>query len=378
MYSVSSPAPASFTFDEVFDEHLPQSAVYKHSIRKVVDNVLTGYNGVVISLATQEASNMRTKALKDPNKGTIRKASQQVFRCLTKSRKSQAQACSNLVVLCSFVIVINENCHDLLAGFSPSAADDGKILQEKSSVPPALPFFNGTLQGASQHEIKSTAKMTTLLTYAIEMVNIVLEAYRTHATTSLLHHTMCTISVEYAQFGTMSAPISGTLSFVEVCPLDDLADRSSLAKLSKETSSLFCFADVIESLAKKPATAVFPSLDPSTGGVEVFKKSALTQLLKEALGGNCKTLLMSYATKQFLAEKYSQTQVLLKLASRARLIQNHPNRKDLAEKALLTAYMRDLHKRYGEGQDERTKGPAPQSPAASTPGGMKPEDKDER
>ena len=352
----------SFTFDNVFDEDQLQSTVYKRSILDIVDNVLTGYNGTVISLTTLEANDMRTKAFRDPKTGAIRKASRQIFHCLMKSRKNLAQACSNLVVLSSFVIVVNENCHDLLAGFSPSATNS----QERPSFPPELEVVDEALKGASQTEVNSIEKMTALLTHATAMEEKVLEVYRAKATgnTTPLYHTVFTISVEYAQFGTMNAPISGSLSFVEVSPSDMLSDRSNLAKLSKETFSLFSFADVVESLVTKPTTFIFPSLDASTGGPNVHKKSILTQLLKEALGGNCKTLLLSYATRQYLAEKHSQTQALLELASQARHIHNNPNRRDLAEKALMTAYMRDLHKRYGEGHSVTTK---TDSPTAGTP-----------
>ena len=39
----------------------------------------------------------------------------------------------------------------------------------------------------------------------------------------------------------------------------------------------------------------------------------------------------------------------LKLSSRARMIHNTPNKRDLAEKALMSAYMRGLQDMYGQG-----------------------------
>ncbi len=307
-------------------------------------------------MATQDAHQIRTETMSAPKRGAILKASQQIFRRLMKSRKKQAQACSNLVVLCSFVVVINESVHDLLAGFS-SAESHHKTSQEDNTISPKLSLAEeGYLVGASQQEVQGTVKMTSLLQYGVDMEKKILEAYRNkEGDTKTVHHTMCTISVEYAQFGTMNAPISGSLSFVEVCPSDLL---SCDLVTSKESVSLRTFVEAVKSLTKNVPTTLSADFatEKSLKTLDICKKSVLTQLLKEALGGNCKTLLLTFAKKQFLAENYPKILSVLELASRARLIGNSPNRKDIAEKALMNAYMRELHDMYGEGVGSAAEG----------------------
>lgn len=344
-------ASTEYSFDGVFAEK--QSSVYKDSVRQIVDNVLAGYNGTVISMATQAAHLVRTETMNAPKRGAILKASQQIFRRLMKSRKKQAQACSNLVVLCTLVVVINESVHDLLAGFS-SAGSNHKMSQEDTAIPPklSLPEEGCLMVGASQQEVQGTIKMASLLQYGMDMEKKILEAYRNEDDRKTIHHTICTISVEYAQFGTMNAPISGSLSFVEVCPSDLL---SCDVVTSKELVSLHTFVEMVKSLTQNGPTTLSAdfstelTFEKSPETLDLCKKSVLTQLLKEALGGNCKTLLLTFAKKQFPAENYSKIRSVLELASRARLIQNSPNRKDIAEKALMNAYMRELHDMYGDG-----------------------------
>ncbi len=303
-------------------------------------------------MATQAAHLVRTETMNAPKRGAILKASQQIFRRLMKSRKKQAQACSNLVVLCTLVVVINESVHDLLAGFS-SAGSNHKMSQEDTAIPPKLSLpEEGSLVGASQQEVQGTVKMASLLQYGMDMEKKILEAYRNEGDRKTVHHTICTISVEYAQFGTMNAPISGSLSFVEVCPSDLL---SCDVVTSKELVSLHTFVEMVNSLTQNGPTTLSAdfstelTFEKSPETLDLCKKSVLTQLLKEALGGNCKTLLLTFTKKQFPAENYSKIRSVLELASRARLIQNSPNRKDIAEKALMNAYMRELHDMYGDG-----------------------------
>ena len=400
----------------MFDEHQSLSANYRQSVKEVVENVLLGYHGTVVSFGTQQAQDLKGITLRDPVQGAIRKATEQIFRCLKKSRRSRvhSQACSNLVVYCSLVIVINENVHDLLYEYSPDGGstvnpegfglkagsmgsiDDLDLDTKVHVIPPKLSVVNGSVSRASQQEVKSAAKVASLLSYSEEMEQKVLDAYHTETnktggiasspnhiamvTNSLhTHHLVCTITVEYAQFGTMNAPVSGNLSFIEVASADPLSSRQKHTKgdhISKEMVSLFNFADIVNSLTSNAASLESMSstgsafnLDnentvspfvPSVETANLYSQSTLMQILKEAFGGNCKTLLISLIPKHISPGRYVETLETLKLSSRARVIQNNPNKKDLAEKALMSAYMRGLHDMYGRGVSAKDEALKPQ------------------
>ncbi len=299
-----------------------------------MENMLAGYNGTIVSLCTSETHSVSKQAIRHSKHGTILKASRQIFRCLTKSRKKQAKACSNLVVLCSIVMIVKEDLHDLLATFSD---------QEEASSSGELTLVNGSIQGASQILVEGVRKMTTLLQYAADMEDSVLRSY--HKDVS--YHVMCTISVEYTQFGTMNAPISGSLVFVDVGSTHFMSyDQTS----SKEVLSVHTFAQVVKSLSKAQSLLTIDSedmVDKPSETLKLINRSVLTQLLKEGLGGNSKTLLLTFVPEQFLTSKHPEVHTAVELASLARLINNSPNRKDIAEKALMSAYMRELHDKYG-------------------------------
>lgn len=395
----------------MFDEHKTLSENYRHSVKEIVESVLLGYHGTVVTFGMQETQDVKANILRDSKQGIIRKATEQIFRCLVKSRRSKAhsQVSSNLVMFCSFVIIINENVHDLLFEYSPDGSSivntDSFGLKSGSSVsidsqdqntkvhviPPRLSVVNGSVSRASQQEVKSATKVASLLSYGREMEKKVLDAYISEtnkiggipispnhtATVSdslQTHHLICTITVEYAQFGTMNAPVSGNLSFVEIASSNPLSSKQKHIKgdhISKEMVSLFNFVDTINSLTTNLASmsSLGSSLNtesdelpfvPSVETTQLYSKSILTQTLREALGGNCKTLLVSFVPTCISLEKFTETLDILQLGSRARFVQNNPNKKDLAEKALMSAYMRRLRDVYGRAVSAKEESLKPQ------------------
>ena len=353
--------PIVFTFDRIYSAEEDDYALYKHSIKEVVESTLLGYHGTVLFFGNpcHETGNPPSNATISY---AISKAATQMFRCLKKSRRSKSHSVSNLVVLSSFLVVIDENVHDLLHGYSP---DGGSEPVNEVVEIPKLSFVNGTVIRASIQEINTTSEAVALLKYGSQMEGKVLQAYGRTSNRILPHHTVFTLTVEYAQFGSMNSPISGNLSFVNIGTAGPLVDRQKYTtgdKVDKSVLSLFTFADLVNSLT--PAsdllqgksgsvvdldsdTTLLPCV-PSTQTSELYDKSTLTQLLKEALGGNCKTLLICQVPEMIANSCYSEVYESLKIASRARAVQNSPNKRDLAEKALMSAYMKELQLRYGD------------------------------
>ena len=362
-----------FGFDRVFGSQESQATVYRTSVKDIVESCLLGYHGTVVSFGTECDGDLRRK-----EDILICKAVEQVFRCLKKSRRSKSRSStSNLVMLCSNVIIAHEKVHDLLYDY-PTSKD-----QPDTDLPPELNLVNGSILRASQHKVKG-GKVSSLLQFGRKMERKVAEFYQKdcesstprggkpqRSTTEKTHHTVFTITVEYSQFGSMNAPVSGNLMFVNMAPSDPLANRQRHTtgdKVAKEVVSLFTFADIVNSLTPnvaimddgvKSSGSAFNLMDevqssqlpcvPETTSKELYHKSVLTQLLQDSLGGNCKTLFVTYIPELVLPNQHGEFYETLKLASRARLIQNTPNKRDLAEKALMSAYMRGLQEMYGQG-----------------------------
>lgn len=367
-----------FAFDRVYSADEDDNALYKHSIKEVVESTLLGYNGTVLFFGSARDGS-GTSTLGDATINcAICKAAAQIFRCLKKSRRSKSQSASNLVVLSSFVMVVDETIHDLLHGF---LQDGGSALDVVEF--PKLSFVNGTVIKASVQEVNTTSKVVAVQKYGSQMRGKILQAYGRSEDQLVSHHTIFTLTVEYAQFGSMNSPISGNLSFVDVGTAGPLTHRQRYTtgdKVDKSVVSLFTFADVIDSLTLnigmlQGKSGSMMNLDsegiplpcvPSTDASELYKKSVLTQLLKEALGGNCKALLICHTPEKFANSSYDEVCESLKLASKARVVQNTPNKRDLAEKALMSAYMKELQLTYGDGWRSKDENARAESMSATT------------
>lgn len=355
-------------YDKILPVELSPSSLYKQTAKEVVESALLGYHGTVITLSTSKTENEKTSLLWNPSGGVVQKATKQLFRCLKKS-KSKSSA-SNLVILCSYVMLVEEEVMDLLSNYDAKDVTEGQVVSG-THLPPKLEFANGRLLGASQHVITCSQEMITVLKYGREMESKGVESYNLQEAAPRImrrHHSVCTLTVEFSQFGSMNAPVSGNLLFVDLAVTDPLAKKQRFMKgdvVDKTVQSLFSFASVVESLSanvaaldtlKSPDSAFSQESEasllpcvPVSVTSHLHEKSVLTQLIRESLGGNCKTLLVAFAPTLTRADFHPEILEILKLSSRARIIQNTPNKRDLAEKALMSAYLRGLEEVYGEG-----------------------------
>lgn len=360
--------PVSLNFDKILLPDVLGAALYKQTAREVVESTLLGYHGTVITLSSSKTKKEQSDFVWCPSSGAVRRATGQILRCLKKSRDSKSA--SNLVILCSYVAVVEEEVRDLLNGFSHKNDVGNKEAQIHADLLPLLKVVNKELSGVSQHAIASSREVSQMLRYGKRMERALLGCDAAPPATVRRHHTIFTITVEFSQFGTMNAPVSGNLQFVDLAASDPLAERQKFTRgerIDALVLSLFAFADVVKSLSSNVAVleaantansafsmemetpSFLPHIPVSGSCSDPHEKSVLTQLLREALGGNCKTLLVTYAPIHPLLSSRSELMETLKIASRARIIQNTPNKRDLAEKALMSAYLRGLEEMYGRG-----------------------------
>ena len=328
-----TPAPPTsaspFTVDSVFSPEEEDRVVYRGGLRKTVEAALLGYNATL--LFTEVGGDGET--LRD----TIDLATEQIFACLRKSRGTRSTG--NLVVNCSFLALAAERAYDLLQGHPGSGAGD--------LVPLSL-TEEGLGMETSLHEAGSTERVFELLRHGQSREEKLVE---TLGGGRRYHHTILSLTVEYSGFGSMNAPVSGTLSFVRLASLLPLARpqlplaRPQLAPDDRDDkhTSLFALAEVVESLQSKN----------SENDGKLYSKSLLTGLLRDAVGGNCKTVFVCEIAQPLHTSSLAEVGAALQLTSRARLVSNRPNKRDLAERALMSAYMKQLRKQYsnwGEGE----------------------------
>lgn len=353
------PTSSDVTFDRAYTPNEDNCTVYNDGVRKTVESTLLGYNGTVISLEVA-GSHSEGSTLQD----TIARAAKQIFACLKKSKKSRSAA--NLVVNCSFVAVADEKAYDLLTVESDHACERGTTLQQETPFR-SLPFNDDCLQ-PSIHEAKSQPQVLALLQRGHREEEKLVEWLPSQhqlgtANTRELsyHHTILSLTVEFTHFGTMNAPVSGTLSFVRLSS-HLLAHQDQYVPEDQANPSLNTLVKVVSALTPEPTVEVGEgSLQSPSSQLDVrelYSKSLLTQILKEALGGNCKTVFMCQIPESLPVSSLPEVRAALQLVSRARHIQNRPNKQDLAERALMSAYMKQLRLQYdraGGGEKEEEK-----------------------
>ena len=297
---------------------------YSKPIGEIVENTLLGFHGTVITLGT--SSSHTREFFSHTDEGIVARAARQILRCLKRSQKSRSGA--NLVVLCSYLLVTDETVQDLLR---QDEEGDKKIEKRDIGV-----VMDGKELNSSIHQVKSSSDLAKLLLRGSEALTETLSPVE-QATCQ----TIFTIRVEYAQFGSMAAPVSGTLSLVDL----GVMDRLNQADAPK---SLMSFVETIKSLtssrSQQNSSLPSPTLQPCP----------LTQLLKEALGGNCKTLLLYDFPEKLSTIHYEDNMEALSLVSQSRLIENKPDRTELARKALMNAYMKELRRIHGSASDLKT------------------------
>ncbi len=350
----SQPRPQTVVdFDRVVSAS-SEADTYAEYVKDLVESVLLGYHGTVISFGSSACRRERTENL-EAKGGLIQSAAAQILRCLKLSGKSNSKSpiTSNLVLQCSYVLLQDEKARDLLSGYALSKETSKPTLSQLS----ILKEEDGELVNVSYCTLSSIHRLRSVLKYGQERINAV-KSFR-----SEISHSIFTLSVEFKQFGTTNAPISGVLSFVCIADSDDLTEhKSSQLKISSSISnlSLFTFADVIEAHALKSASQreeedLYSSAMQATPS-EICSQSLLTRILRESLGGNCKTILITFFPSKFPIDFCPDIFLVLKVASQAKMIENKPNKKELAEKALMSAYMKGLEERYGRSESNNNDG----------------------
>ena len=326
-------SPLAFHFDFVFPPSRSRERdIYSHSINPLVNSVLEGFHGTIISLGDSHTGH--DKLLLCTPSGIVTRAAKQIFRCLKELNKSGLSA--NLVVPCSYVLLQNEVAHDLLHSFK----NGGDQVHDAKDYDDQLQITDSKLVDLTTSEAKKSSDVIRMLQHG-DKVKLMTTSSQS------VYQTIFTIGVQFAKFGSMFAPISGTLSFVTINLPNGLDLRDLITANSSATQALKSVTDFVQALHTL-TLEVLPSIPNKTGD------SILMQILKESLGGNCKTLLISCVSNKVHSSHYEACIGILQLASKARNIENKPDKTKFAKEALMDAYMRELQKLYGGRSDEES------------------------
>ncbi|KAM5138305.1 kinesin-like protein KIF18A [Mantella aurantiaca] len=284
-----------FVFDCVFDQNSEQLEVFEQTTKIVLDGFLNGYNCTVLAYGATGAGKTHTMLGSSSQPGVMYLTMMDLYNRMESLKDEKI---CNIAI--SYLEVYNEQIRDLLSNSGPLAVREDA---QKGVV----------VQGLTLHQPKSAVEILQLLDYGNK--NRTQHPTDVNATSSRSH----AVFQIFLRQQDKSASINQNVRIAKMS-LIDLAgsERASATNAKGErlregtniNRSLLALGNVINALA-----------DPKTKKQHIpYRNSKLTRLLKDSLGGNCRTIMIAAVSPSSLT--YDDTYNTLKYANRAKDIKS--------------------------------------------------------
>ncbi|GMH37608.1 hypothetical protein BSKO_05481 [Bryopsis sp. KO-2023] len=287
----------SFKFDGIL-ENVSQEGFYTTCAHEVVDSVLAGYNGTIFCYGQTGAGKtftMSGDSSSYPQRGIIPRAIHHVFR------EVDLRVDKIYRVKVSYLEIYNEMLFDLLAE-NPGAPDNLHILEENNTT---------VVRGLTTHEVKSEEEALALFFMGDQGRSVSQHVLNAHSTRS---HCIFTVHLETrSSEDANERAVLSKINFVDLAGSERTKKTGVTGQTLKEANfinkSLTFLEQTVNSLCRKDAHVP-------------FRQTKLTAVLRDALGGNCKTVMIAnlWCEHRHLDELIST----LRFASRVRTLVTDP------------------------------------------------------
>ncbi|ORY44103.1 kinesin-domain-containing protein [Rhizoclosmatium globosum] len=300
------PREKTYDFDCVFSETASQVNVFEGTTKGLVDFVLQGFNTTVFAYGATGAGKTYTMLGTQENPGVMPLTLEHLFSQIGKSTRAQTTNGPNAVtqsfkVTLSYLEIYNENIRDLLSG----RPDYLELWEDR--------LRGSVVAGIERVEAKTAADVLEWLEKG--NLNRTQEATGANEASSRSHAVLqifvakrtCNKKGQYTEQ-------SGKLSMIDLAGSERAADTKNRGMRMIEGASinrsLLALGNCINALTE----------EGSNGKYVNYRDSKLTRLLKDSLGGNCKTVMIANISPT--SSNFEETLNTLKYASRARAIKN--------------------------------------------------------
>ncbi|CAA9986290.1 kinesin-8, putative [Plasmodium knowlesi strain H] len=314
-----------YVFDYVFDETSSQEDVYKNSVKCLIDAVIAGYNSTVFAYGATGAGKTHTIIGHKNEPGIMNMILRDLF-----DRIKKMEVMNEYKVKCSFIEIYNENICDLL---NPS--DEYLDVREDP------------IKGVTVSNIFEVC--TTSVEEIMELIhtgnkNRTQEPTDANKTSSRSHGVLQVIVEETEKGqGIYQQTKRGKLCVIDLAGSERASQTNNkgmrLLEGANINRSLLALGNVINALVSR-------SKGTSKSNFIPFRDSKLTRLLKDSLGGNCKTVMIANVSPSHLS--YEDTHNTLKYANRAKNIKNVVTSNVVVVKQHLTMYIDVIEKLKSE------------------------------
>lgn len=283
----------TFVFDRVFSEVATQQDVFQHTTHNILDSFLQGYNCSVFAYGATGAGKTHTMLGREGDPGIMYLTTMELYRRLEACQEEK-----QFEVLISYLEVYNEQIYDLLEPKGPLTIREDP---DKGVVVPGLSF----------HQPASAQQLLEMLTRG----NCSRTQHPTDANaTSSRSHAIFQIFVKQQDRvpGLTQALRVAKMSLIDLAGSERASSTHAKGERLREGAninrSLLALINVLNALADaKGRKSHVP-----------YRDSKLTRLLKDSIGGNCRTVMIAAVSPSSLT--YEDTYNTLKYADRAKEI----------------------------------------------------------
>ena len=290
-----------YAFDYAFEQRSSQEATYHHTTKFLIHGVLDGFSATVFAYGQTGSGKTHTMIGTHENPGIMVRVMSDLFK-YSASQASKLGAGVYFKVTVNFLEVYNENIRDLLG--ENNNPDEYLDLRED-------PIKGAVVAGITEVEVHNSKEIMQLLHRG--------NAKRSQAATaanevSSRSHAVLQVAVDSRDRapGVAESIKVGKLSLI------DLAGSERAANTQNRGARLVEGANINRSLLA--LGNCINALDTSRGkGTFVpYRDSKLTRLLKDSLGGNCRTIMIANISPA--ESSFEETINTLKYANRAKNI----------------------------------------------------------
>ncbi|XP_040212615.1 kinesin-like protein KIF19 [Rana temporaria] len=319
----------TFVFDAVFDQDATQEQVYESTTKNLVDGIVRGYNATVFAYGPTGTGKTYTMLGMDRESGIYIQALNDLFKAIEDNRESME--CS---VSLSYLEIYNETIRDLL---NPSGVldlrDDSKGIIQISGITEFCPSSAEEAMALVQRGNKHRTQEPTAA----------------NKTSSRSHAILQVVVKKNSKLGTPDEARIGKLLLIDLAGSERASQTQNRGRRMKEGAhinrSLLALGNCITALSERGSHTHVN-----------YRDSKLTRLLKDALSGNSRTVMIAHVSPSIAA--YDESRTTLIYASRTKNIktrvrQNYENAAQHATKYGRVLYnlhneLEKLHQRINE------------------------------
>ncbi|KAK1931189.1 Kinesin-like protein KIF19 [Phytophthora citrophthora] len=314
-----------YAFDYVFSPQDSQQKVYQHTTKFLIHGVLNGFNATVFAYGCTGAGKTHTMLGTTEEPGIMARTLEDLFRNIERVHGDPTGHVQYRVTV-SFLEVYNENIRDLLSASSSCSSSASMPTSEFLDLRED-PVRGSVVAGLSEVEANNANDVMKLLRKG--------NKYRSQESTaansvSSRSHAVLQVHIEQQEKLNPSDPNSdpeyndektdnlevkfGKLSLVDLAGSERAAVTQNRGQRLLEGAninrSLLALGNCINALGEKGSSG--------SRAFVPYRDSKLTRLLKDSLGGNCRTVMI--ANVSLAASSVEETLNTLKYANRAKNI----------------------------------------------------------